>query len=126
MESKKTDSLSGENHYHFWSKASDSIEFELYQEVKDLKEGNYKFSISIMGGDAGNQEVYAFVKINDQIIETAPMKINGYNNWSTGLIDHFAYDGSSDLKVGIYVKCSGEGGGAWGKIDDAKLNSAEE
>ena len=126
VESKKTDSLSGENHYHFWSKASDSIEFELYQEVKDLKEGNYKFSISIMGGDAGNQEVYAFVKIDDQIIETAPMKINGYNNWSTGLIDHFAYDGSSDLKVGIYVKCSGEGGGAWGKIDDAKLNSAEE
>ena len=29
------------------------------------------------------------------------------------------------VTVGIYVKCSGEGAGAWGKIDDAMLNSAE-
>ena len=27
------------------------------------------------------------------------------------------------LTVGIFVKCGGAGNGAWGKIDDAMLNS---
>ena len=30
----------------------------------------------------------------------------------------------NDVSAGIYVKCSGAGGGAWGKIDDAVLNSS--
>ncbi|MBQ5805498.1 MAG: hypothetical protein IIW22_06965, partial [Erysipelotrichaceae bacterium] len=122
-ESKQTDSLSGENHFHFWSAGKNSVEFSLEQDVKDLKEGSYKFSISIMGGDAGKTDVYAYVKINDEIIAKAPMNITVYNSWDTGMIDRFEYDGVSDLKVGIYVKCEGDGNGAWGKIDDALLNS---
>ena len=123
VETKKTDSLSGENHFHFWSKNKDSVEFELEQEIRDLKAGNYRFSISIMGGDAGNSDIYAYVKINDVIIAKDQMKITTYNDWDTGLIENFAYDGISSLKAGIYVKCSGEGSGAWGKIDDAMLNA---
>ncbi|MBR5341099.1 MAG: glycosyl hydrolase 53 family protein [Erysipelotrichaceae bacterium] len=124
VETKKTDSLSGDNHYHFWSKANNSIEFELEQEVKDLNAGNYKFSINIMGGDAGNSDIYAYVKINDEIIEKDPMKITSYNNWDEGYIEKFTYDGTSKLCVGIYVKC--DGAGAWGKIDEALLNSVGE
>ena len=29
----------------------------------------------------------------------------------------------ADVAVGVYVKCQGAGNGAWGKIDDAMLNS---
>ncbi|MBO7697753.1 MAG: glycosyl hydrolase 53 family protein [Erysipelotrichaceae bacterium] len=123
VENKVTDSLSGNNHYHFWSKDPDTVEFELEQEVKDLKAGKYKFSINIMGGDAGVSDIYAYVKINDEIIAKDPMTITTYNNWDKGMIDSFEYDGTSSLKVGIYVKCTGEGSGAWGKIDDALLNS---
>ncbi|MBP5280250.1 MAG: glycosyl hydrolase 53 family protein, partial [Erysipelotrichaceae bacterium] len=123
VENKVTDSLSGNNHYHFWSKDPDTVEFELEQEVKDLKAGKYKFSINIMGGDAGASDIYAYVKINDEIIARDPMTITTYNNWDKGMIDSFEYDGTSSLKVGIYVKCTGEGSGAWGKIDDALLNS---
>ena len=123
VENKVTDSLSGNNHYHFWSKDPDTVEFELEQEVKDLKAGKYKFSINIMGGDAGVSDIYAYVKINDEIIARDPMTITTYNNWDKGMIDSFEYDGTSSLKVGIYVKCTGEGSGAWGKIDDALLNS---
>ena len=121
VEDKQTDSLSGNRHYHFWSKNKDSIEFELEQEVNDLKAGDYAFSISIMGGDAGETEIYAYIKKNDQIVQKAPMKITSYNNWDTGKID-FEYNGDDNLKVGIYVRCAGEGSGAWGKIDDALLN----
>ncbi|MBO7677603.1 MAG: glycosyl hydrolase 53 family protein, partial [Erysipelotrichaceae bacterium] len=123
VENKVTDSLSGNNHYHFWSKDPDTVEFELEQEVKDLKAGKYKFSINIMGGDAGASDIYAYVKINDEIIARDPMTITTYNNWDKGMIDSFEYDGTSSLKVGIYVRCTGEGSGAWGKIDDALLNS---
>ena len=121
VEDKQTDSLSGNRHYHFWSKNTNTIEFELEQEVKDLEAGKYSFSISIMGGDSGESDIYAYVKANDQLSEKAPMKITSYNNWDTGKIS-FEYNGTDDLKVGIYVKCAGEGNGAWGKIDDGLLN----
>ena len=126
VEEKVTDSLSGNNHYHFWSKNIDTIEFELGQEVKDLKAGKYKFSIIIMGGDSGTTDIYAYVKINDEIVQKASMDITYYNEWHKGLIDSFDYDGTSKLEVGIYAKCQGQGNGAWGKIDDALLNSVSE
>lgn len=123
VEDKKTDSLTGSCHYHFWSAAQDTVDFDLEQEVKDLSAGTYKYAISIMGGDCGETDIYAYVKRNDEIVATAPMSINGYGNWDTGSISEFEYNGTDKLVVGIHVKCSGEGNGAWGKIDDAMLNS---
>lgn len=123
IEDKVTDSLSGTKHYHFWNNAQFPVEFELEQEVKELKEGTYKYAISIMGGDSGNSDIYAYVKINDQVVKKAPMNITSYGSWDTGVIDEFEYNGKDKLVVGIYVKCLGEGSGAWGKIDDALLNS---
>ena len=123
VEDKKTDSLTGSLHYHFWSAAQNTVDFDLEQEVKDLQAGTYKYAISIMGGDCGETDIYAYVKLNDQIVATAPLGISGYGNWDTGLIEEFEYNGTDKLVVGIHVKCSGEGAGAWGKIDDALLNS---
>ena len=123
VEDKKTDSLTGSYHYHFWSANKDTVNFDLEQEVKDLTAGTYKYAISIMGGDCGDTDIYAYVKLNDEIVATAPMGINGYGNWDTGSIEEFEYNGTDKLVVGIHVKCSGEGAGAWGKIDDALLNS---
>lgn len=123
VEDKQTDSLTGSRHYHFWSSTPDTVNFDLEQEVKDLSAGTYKYAISIMGGDCGETDIYAYVKLNGEIVATAPMSINGYGNWDTGLISEFEYNGADVLAVGIHVKCSGEGNGAWGKIDDALLNS---
>lgn len=122
-ENKPTDSLTGSWHYHFWSAAINSVEFSLEQQVEGLSAGNYKFSISIMGGDAGETEIYAYVKINGEIVKTVPMSINGYGNWDTGKITEIAVSNGDMVSVGIYVKCQGSGKGAWGKIDDATFNS---
>ena len=97
-------------------------EFTLEQQVQDLAAGTYKFSISIMGGDAGEAEVYAYVKRNGETVKTAPMTITSYGNWDTGRITGIDYAEGDILTVGIYVKCQGSGSGAWGKIDDAALN----
>ena len=122
VEEKLTDSLSGSWHMHFWSAAVDSVEFRLEQAVENLESGTYRFSISIMGGDSGDSEVYAYVMINGETVMTAPMTITSYGNWDTGTIGGIEYTAGDSISVGIYVKCQGAGNGAWGKIDDAMLN----
>ncbi len=122
IENKATDSLTGNYHYHFWAEGTNNVEFELFQEIEDLPTGNYKFAISIMGGDAGDTDIYAFVKINGEIIAKAKGDITSYGNWNTMKIDKFSYTSGDKIEVGIYVKCSGSGNGAWGQIDDALLN----
>ena len=123
IEDKKSDSLTGTKHLHFWSARKNSVEFTAEQSVDSLAPGSYRYEISIMGGDAGACEVYAYVKINGETAAVSPMTITGYNDWHTGVIPLFTVNAGDSVSVGIYVKCSGEGNGAWGKIDDAKLNS---
>ena len=126
IEDKKADSLSGTKHMHFWSAAQNSVEFTLEQTVRDLPEGKFRFSLSIMGGDCGDTDIYAYVKVDGQ--ETArsgQLPITGYNNWHEGVIPEFDHPAGSEVTVGIYVRCGGAGKGAWGKIDDAALNSVK-
>ena len=122
LEEKQTDSLSGAWHMHFWSAKTDSVEFTLEQTPEKLAAGKYKFTVSIMGGDGGRTESYAFVKRNGEIVQTAPLAITSYGNWDTATVRGIEYDGQGALTVGIYVKCQGAGNGAWGKIDGAALN----
>ena len=126
VEDKKTDSLTGSRHLHFWSAAQDSVEFTAEQTIEDLPEGKFRFSLSVMGGDCGVTDIYAYVKVNGQ--ETArseQIPITGYNDWHEGVIPEFDHPAGSEVTVGIYVKCQGTGNGAWGKIDDVLLNSVQ-
>ena len=126
VENKITDSLGGTWHMHFWSAEANSVEFTLEQKVENLPAGTYKFSIAIMGGDAGEHQVYAYVKVNGETAGTAPMTITSYGNWDSQTVPDFLCREGDEVVVGIYVKCAGEGNGAWGKIDDARLNSVSE
>ena len=122
VEDKISDSLTGSFHMHFWSPDAASVKFTLEQEVTGLSSGIYKYGISIMGGDAGDAEVYAYVKINGEIVKTCPMSITSYGSWDTGTITGIEYREGDTIVVGIFVRCPGAGNGAWGKIDDATFN----
>lgn len=122
IEDKVSDSLTGTKHYHFWSAATNSVEFTLEQTLTNIPSGEYKFIISIMGGDGGTMEIYSYVKINGTIIKTADLTMTKYGEWHTATIDGINYSNADQITVGIYVKCGGAGNGAWGKIDDAMLN----
>ena len=124
VEDKVTDSMTGTKHYHFWGAGANCVEFTLEQEVADLKPGKYNYSISIMGGDGGATEIYAYVKLNGEIVATADTLITVYNEWHTATIENIEYSEGDTLTVGLYVKCAGPN--AWGKIDDALLNSVTE
>lgn len=122
VEEKVSDSLSGSYHMHFWSAAANSVEFSLEQKVENLETGTYRYTVSIMGGDGGKTEIYAYVKINGEIVQSAPMKITSYGSWDTASVADIQYTAGDEVIVGLYIKCQGAGNGAWGKIDDAKLN----
>lgn len=122
IEDKQTDSVTGSKHYHFWGSAADSVEFTLEQEVNDLTAGTYTYSISVMGGDCGDaQVVYAYVKINGEIVAKANTEFTVYNEWHTAVISDIEYKEGDTIVVGLYVNCPNAG--AWGKIDDAMFNS---
>lgn len=125
IEEKKTDSVTGNKHYHFYSAASGTVEFTLEQAVADLPAGNYRYELSIMGGDGGTVDIYTYVKVNGVEVARQPSTITSYNVWDTPVIDGITVEAGDEVTVGVYVKCSGSGNGAWGKIDDAKLNAAE-
>ena len=124
VEDKVTDSITGTKHYHFWGANANSVEFSLEQNVEGLKSGKYNYSISIMGGDGGETEIYAYVKINGEIVAKADTTITVYNEWHKAAIDGIEYTQGDTITVGLYVKCAGAN--AWGKIDDATLNSVKE
>jgi len=121
VEDKKSDSLTGSKHYHFYSAAAASVEFTLEQEVKDLPEGTYRFSIALMGGDGGQTDIYSYVRVNGEIRHTQPGQITVYNSWDSPVIEGIEVKEGDLITVGVYIKCLGAG--AWGKIDDARLNS---
>jgi len=121
-EQKTADSLTGDWHMHFWSAKANSVEFNMEQEVTNLESGTYKYSISIMGGDAGEHEIYAYVKVNGEIAQKKSMKITSYGQWDTAQIEGISISENDRICLGIYVKCAGSGNGSWGKIDDALLN----
>ncbi len=124
IEDKKTDSLTGSRHIHFWSAAQDTVAFTAEQTVAELPAGKFRFSVSVMGGDCGITDIYAYVKVDGEMVaQSEQIPITGYNNWNTGVIPEFDHPEGSTVTVGIYVRCQGAGKGAWGKIDDALLNS---
>ena len=124
VEDKVTDSVTGTKHYHFWGASANAVEFTLEQEVADLRPGKYDYSICIMGGDGGATEIYAYVKRNGELVARGDTTITVYNEWHTASIKGVEYAEGDALTVGLYVRC--DGANAWGKIDDAMLNAAEE
>ena len=120
VEDKVTDSMTGTRHYHFWG--STDVEFSLEQEMSGLKAGEYKYSISTMGGDCGEYEAYAYVKINGEMIYKADASFTIYNEWHTATISGVVVNEGDVVTVGFYFNGPAK---AWGKIDDALFNSVQ-
>ena len=97
------------------------MNFDLEQDIASLPAGQYVYRISIQGGDAGETDVYSYVKINGETAATQPTEITKWADWHTPEISGITVGEGDTLTVGIHVQCGGAG--AWGKIDDAELNS---
>ena len=122
LENKALNCLDGAYNLHFWGAKSGSIDFDAEQTLSDPEPGTYRFTVSIQGGDGGETEIWAYVKLDGETIATAPLAISSFNNWSTAEIRDIVLAEGQSLTVGVHVVCAGEGGGAWGMIDAAALH----
>ncbi len=120
-EEKKNDSKTGAWHWHFYSANANTIDFDLEQDITGLSAGQYVYRVSIQGGDGGKTDIYSYVRINGETIATQPTTITKWAEWHTPEIAGITVQAGDTLTVGIHVTCGGAG--AWGKIDDAELNS---
>ena len=66
---------------------------------------------------------YSWKVDGTEVARSEQIPITGWNSWNQGIIPEFDHPAGTEVTVGIYVKCQGAGNGAWGKIDDAMINS---
>lgn len=118
-EEKKSDARTGKRHYHFYSAEADTVEFTLEQDVTGLPAGNYRYEVSIQGGEGGETDIYSYIKVNGEVQHTQNSLITVYSSWDTPVIQGIRIQEGDLLTAGIHVQCKGTG--AWGKIDDFKL-----
>ena len=123
-EEKKNDSKTGVWHWHFYAAKANKVDFDLEQEITGLPAGQYVYRVSVQGGDGGQTDIYSYVKINGETVFTQPSVITKWAEWHTPEISGVNVQAGDTVTVGIHVKC--DGAGAWGKIDDAELNSMGE
>ena len=117
------DSLEGSWHMHFWNPGRNCVDFSLEQTVEGLPAGSYAYSISIMGGDCGKTEIFAYVLVDGKQTASAPLQVTVWNSWDTAELTGIDVAEGQTVTVGISVKCAGQGNGAWGKIDCAALRA---
>lgn len=116
-QTKAAEATTGEVSLHFWSDSEQ--EFKVEQTLTGLPAGSYGATVSIQGGDVGNDaEIYLYVIVNGQEIRSGLVTLNGWLSWQEPVISGITLDGSTDITIGVSVKCQG---GGWGTMDDVTL-----
>ena len=118
-EEKAVDSKEGKAHWHFYSAPANTVRFTLEQDVREAPAGKYTYEISVMGGDCGEQTVYAYVLINGIEVARQDTVFTKWNEWHTARLANIPVAEGDLITVGLYVKCAGPR--AWGKIDDVSF-----
>ncbi len=121
FEKKAADAITGEMECHFWNTAEQ--EFKVEQTITGVAAGKYSATAYIQGGDVGDDaQVIFYVIVGDKKYESDPITLQGWVVWQNPLIKDIVIEETSDVTVGMYVKCAG---GGWGTMDDFEFYSQE-
>ena len=120
FEKKAADAITGEMECHFWNTAAQ--EFTVEQIIKNVPAGKYTATAYIQGGDVGDHVVKLYVIVGDKKYESEAIVLEGWVVWKNPIIKDIVIDGTTDVTVGMYVKCAG---GGWGTMDDFEFYSQE-
>ena len=91
------------------------------QEITNLKAGNYKYSIFLQGGDAGNP-VMSIYAIADGITYTTEAGVDGWANWKNPVVENIKVE-SGTVIIGASIQCDPMG---WGTLDDFYFSPMED
>lgn len=117
IQDKVADAVSGSKAFHFWS--PNPLDFVISQTVTDLHEGTFTATANLQGGDMGaSEEVYLFVLINGEEAAKEEVKLTGWVDWKTPVIENIEVKAGDVVTVGVSVKGDGNG---WGTMDDFEL-----
>ena len=120
FEKKAADAVTGEMECHWWTEAAQ--EFTVEQTMKNVPAGKYTATAYIQGGDAGDHQVYLYVKVGDKTYESEGVVLSGWVIWQNPTIKDIAIEETCDVTIGMYVKCAAKG---WGTMDDFDFSSQE-
>lgn len=111
IETNKNNAKTGEKSLHFWSDSD--IHFKVSQKLTGLKNGKYKLSVVLHGGDAGEQDIKLFANAGGAEY-SVPTDVDGWRNFRTPVIRNVnVTDGTA--VIGAEVTCEA---GGWGSFDD--------
>ncbi|MBR0295169.1 MAG: glycosyl hydrolase 53 family protein [Bacilli bacterium] len=118
----------GEYNLNFWAQDANVLNFDIEQEVtsEELLTGEYKFQISLMGAagsaqaDKSLQNMYAYVKIDDEIVAQQTAYVTSYKVWEDFVVTGVNYTVGQKLTVGVHIESSIKG--IWGSLEDCMLN----
>lgn len=117
---KQSDAVTGSKSLHFYSTSDEGVNFTVEQEVKNLKAGNYKFSIVIHGSELTPQEIEIYA-VSDGVEYKQSVTITGWSDYKYPVIENIPCE-SGTVTVGARVKAPS---GSWGNLDDFVLAPQE-
>lgn len=117
---KQSDAVTGSKSLHFYSTSDEGVNFTVEQEVKNLKTGNYKFSIVMHGSELTPQEIEIYA-VSDGVEYKQSLTISGWTDYKYPVIENIPCE-SGTITVGARVKAPS---GSWGNLDDFVLAPQE-
>ncbi len=109
------DPFEGSYSLHFWSDQPISC---MVEQSLVVEPGRYQFSLTLQGGDGGSSEhVFAYVKDGNTSVGKSTLHLDGWQNWSDGVID-FSVSSVTTIAVGVSVVADA---GVWGTMDNWRL-----
>lgn len=117
---KQSDAVTGSKSLHFYSTSDEGVNFTVEQEVKNLKAGNYKFSIVMHGSELTPQEIEIYA-VSDGVEYKQSLTISGWTDYKYPVIENIPCE-SGTITVGARVKAPS---GSWGNLDDFVLAPQE-
>src|SRR5699024_10793199 len=107
---------------NYWVKdtANEPQSFTINQTLTELPKGNYRLSVSSMGGKE-NQTAHLKLFAGNVISES--VKTTGYNNWETVPLEFEVTETKKDIQIGAIIE--GEAG-AFGYLDSFSLTSIDD
>ena len=134
VQATKENPKTGEYAFHAWTSQTNTMSFDIQQELVLENPGNYKYQVSVLGGTEGTRcdlnklNAYAYILVNGTIDHTYDTKIeitdanDGYKDWiyDAGI----PYNGIDKLTLGVHIESDETG--FWCDIDDCMFNIIHE